>query len=144
MSRSRPLIDAPPIAVDIGDDEPITLAEACRLFFGGRIKPSALRTEAARGNLDIMQIARKDFVTRAAIEEMKQRCLKSGNRQGSGSEQRSGPTAAPDHHGSSRMAGAVSAQAAARALLLKLNGSSQPTSQKNTKRQAEVVRLKRQ
>jgi hypothetical protein len=58
------------------DDEPVTLAEACRLFFGDRLSPSALRTEAAKGNLDIMQIARKDFVTRRAIEEMKFRCTR--------------------------------------------------------------------
>lgn len=40
----------------LDDDEPVTLAEACRLFFGGRLSPSALRIEAAKGNLDIMQI----------------------------------------------------------------------------------------
>jgi hypothetical protein len=63
-------------ATDIGDDEPITLAEACRLFFGGRLSPSALRTEAAKGNLEIMQIARKDFVTRRAIRAMMLACTR--------------------------------------------------------------------
>ena len=63
MAMSRALAQA----VDIGDDEPVTLAEACRVFFGGRISPSALRTEAAKGRLVITQIARKDFVTRRAI-----------------------------------------------------------------------------
>ena len=57
--------------VEIGDSEPVTLAEACRLFFGGRIGPSALRTEARKGNLRILKIASKDFVTKKAIEEMK-------------------------------------------------------------------------
>ena len=65
----------PERASDVEEDEPVTLAEACRLFFGGRLSPSALRTEAAKGNLDIIQIARKDFVTRRGIEEMKQRCV---------------------------------------------------------------------
>jgi len=63
-------------APDIGDDDPVTLAEACRLFFGGRLSPSALRTEAAKGNLVIMQIARKDFVTRKAIRAMMQACTR--------------------------------------------------------------------
>ncbi|TAN19679.1 MAG: hypothetical protein EPN45_00630 [Rhizobiaceae bacterium] len=58
----------------LDENEPVTLREACRLFFGNRISPSALRTEAAKGNLVITQIARKDFVTRRDIEEMKQRC----------------------------------------------------------------------
>ncbi|WP_210200201.1 hypothetical protein [Mesorhizobium carmichaelinearum] len=58
----------------MGQDEPVTLAEACRLFFGGRLSPSALRTEAAKGRLTITQIARKDFVTRRAIEEMMVAC----------------------------------------------------------------------
>ena len=63
--------------IDVDDDEPVTLREACQLFFKGRLTPSALRREAGRGNLNIIQIARKDFVTRRAIEEMKQLCLRS-------------------------------------------------------------------
>ncbi|RWC32851.1 MAG: hypothetical protein EOS54_31750 [Mesorhizobium sp.] len=58
----------------VGQDEPVTLVEACRLFFGGRLSPSALRTEAAKGRLVITQIARKDFVTRRAVEEMMVAC----------------------------------------------------------------------
>jgi hypothetical protein len=48
----------------------MTFREACDRLFGGRLSPSALRTEAAKGNLVITQIARKDFVTRKAIKEM--------------------------------------------------------------------------
>ena len=66
--------------IDVDDDEPVTLREACQLFFKGRLTPSALRREAGRGNLNIIQIARKDFVTRRAIEEMKQLCLRSASR----------------------------------------------------------------
>ncbi len=120
---------------DIDDDEPVTLAEACRLFFGGRLKPSSLRTEAAKGNLDIMQIARKDFVTRRAIEEMKKRCLVSRSRPASGSA----PT---QEHGSSKTDPGVSAQDAVRMMLRQRRERSQTTSQANTKRHAEVVPLK--
>lgn len=59
---------------DATDSELMTLREACDRLFGGRLSPSALRTEAAKGNLVITQIARKDFVTRKAIEEMISLC----------------------------------------------------------------------
>lgn len=94
-----------------GDDEPVTLAEACKLFFSGRLKPSALRTEAAKGNLEIFQIARKDFVTKRAVEEMMQRCRKSPNLPACGSERRS--AAEPDSsqsRGVSKTEGGLSAQ----------------------------------
>lgn len=58
----------------IGDDELVTLAEAARLFFGGRLTKSALRTEAKRGNLEIFRIANRDFVTKSAIQRMIERC----------------------------------------------------------------------
>ncbi len=59
---------------EIGDDQLVTLAEAARLFFGGRLTKSALRTEAKRGNLEIFRIANRDFVTKSAIQRMIQRC----------------------------------------------------------------------
>ncbi|HEV2901541.1 MAG TPA: hypothetical protein VGX71_27620 [Pseudaminobacter sp.] len=59
---------------DITGSELMTLREACDRLFGGRLSPSALRTEAGKGNLVITQIARKDFVTRRAIEEMISLC----------------------------------------------------------------------
>jgi hypothetical protein len=59
---------------DIGDNEPIPLAEAAKVFFGGRLTKSALRTEAGKGNLEIVRIANKDFVTRNAIKAMMKRC----------------------------------------------------------------------
>lgn len=127
MSRPQP--------VEIGEDEPVTLAEACRLFFGGRLSPSALRTEAAKGNLDIIQIARKDFVTRRAIEEMKQRCLVSRARPASGSGQ-------IQMSGSSKTAPSVSAQDAVRLMLKQRKERSQNTSPANTRPRAEVVPLK--
>lgn len=121
--------------VEIGDDDPVTLAEACDMFFGGRLTPSALRTEAAKGNLDIIQIARKDFVTRRAIEEMKAKCLVNRSRPDSGSVQ-------TPEHGSSRMAQSVSAQDAVRLMLKQRKERSQNTLPANTRPRGAVVHLK--
>ncbi|MBG0508918.1 hypothetical protein I3J13_09090 [Agrobacterium sp. MOPV5] len=60
--------------VEVGDDDLVTLNEACELFFGGRLSKSALRLEASRGNLEIIRIANKDFVTRNGIKRMIDRC----------------------------------------------------------------------
>ena len=59
---------------EIGDDDLVTLAEACDLFFSGRLTKSSLRREASRGNLEIIRIANKDFVTRNGIRMMIDRC----------------------------------------------------------------------
>ena len=127
-------------AVEIGDDEPITLAEACRLLFGGRLTPSALRTEAAKGNLTITQIARKDFVTRRDIEGMKERCRRSASLPASGSEKKPAPAKQPDP-GSSSTAPSMSAQDALRIRLMKRSNSSPNTSPPSSRPSAEVVRL---
>lgn len=58
----------------VDEDEPLTLAEACEIVFRGRITPDTLRAEAARGNLAIERIGRRDFVTRAAIKDMREKC----------------------------------------------------------------------
>jgi hypothetical protein len=52
----------------------MTLAEACVEVFRGKIEPSTLRAEAARGRLVIERIGRRDFVTRAALKEMRKLC----------------------------------------------------------------------
>ncbi|MHC1548862.1 hypothetical protein [Phyllobacterium sp. K27] len=52
----------------------MTLKEACEKIFRGELTPSSLRTEAAKGNLEIIQIARKDFVTRQGIQDMVEKC----------------------------------------------------------------------
>lgn len=59
---------------DVGDDDLVTLAEACELFFRGRLTKSSLRREASRGNLEIIRIANKDFVTRNGIRTMIDKC----------------------------------------------------------------------
>ncbi|MCY0150586.1 hypothetical protein OEG84_23500 [Hoeflea sp. G2-23] len=56
------------------EERPITLAEACREFFNDKLKPSSLRTEAKKGNLEIIPIAGKDFVTPAGIKGMIEKC----------------------------------------------------------------------
>jgi len=121
--------------LDIGDDEPVTLAEACKLFFGGRLTKSSLRTEARKGNLEILQIAGKDFVTRNAIERMKMKCLKKSDQLDSGS----GQTPAL---GSSRTAPSVSPQNALKQMLLERKLNSQNTSTKITKPKGAVVPLR--
>lgn len=62
---------------DLTDMEPnelMTLKEACELVFRGNLSPSSLRTEAAKGRLVLTQIARKDFVTRQALDDMIEAC----------------------------------------------------------------------
>jgi hypothetical protein len=59
---------------EIGDDDPIPLAEAAELFFRGHLTKSSLRREASKGNLEIIRIANKDFVTKRGIEQMIERC----------------------------------------------------------------------
>lgn len=126
---------------DIGDDEPVTLAEACRLFFGGRLSPSSLRTEAAKGNLVITQIARKDFVTRRDIEDMKEKCRRSASHPDLSSEKKPNAMAAAPF-GSSVTERPMSAQDALRIRLRKLNESLPTISRKSSNRRAPVVPLK--
>lgn len=120
---------------DIGDDDPIPLAKAAQLFFHGHLTKSSLRTEAAKGNLEIIQIANKDFVTRNGIKRMIEKCRKSEDRHGSGS----GPIPAP---GSSRTETSVSPQTALKQMLAQRKKNSQSTSPPSTGRSAAVVLLR--
>lgn len=58
----------------MNDDAPLTLQEACDQIFRGNISPATLRAEARRGRLVIERIGRRDFVTPAAIREMRKLC----------------------------------------------------------------------
>jgi len=51
-----------------------TLAEAADLYFSRSLTKSALRTEARKGNLEVIRIANKDFVTRRSVMDMVERC----------------------------------------------------------------------
>ena len=59
--------------MNVVDDRPITLAEACALF-GGTFTPSTLRAAAARGRLEIFRIGRRDYTTLHAMREMVRKC----------------------------------------------------------------------
>ncbi|WFS01626.1 hypothetical protein [Rhizobium tumorigenes] len=118
-----------------GDDDPIPLAKACQIFFRGALTKSSLRTEHRKGNLEIIQIANKDFVTRNAIKRMQEKCRKNGGQPGFGS----GPTA---ERGSSKTEIGVSAQSALRMKLQQRKQSLQNTSPASTSRSAEVVPLR--
>lgn len=122
---------------DFGDNDLISLTDAPRLFFQGRLTKSALRTEARKGNLEIIRIANKDFVTRDGINRMIERCRKSADQQDYGSGQ-------THEHGSSRTEAGVSPRDAAKEKLRQLRQSLPDTSPANTSRSAAVVRLRSQ
>ena len=126
------MVTAP--AIVIQDDEPMTLAEACDIVFRGAIKPATLRAEAARGNLTIERIGRRDFVTRSALKEMREKCRVQQR------EPVSGTTRAPVS-GISEMDRQNAALAAARMSALELRKPSASTSRKNTNRRPTIVRL---
>jgi hypothetical protein len=65
------------------DDEPITLAEACKLFPRAKLTISTLRAEAARGRLDIFRLGKRDCTTPKAMREMIRRCREGDHRRAS-------------------------------------------------------------
>ena len=58
----------------IGDDDPITLQEACDMVFRGTVKVCTLRIEAARGNVDIFKVGRRHFTTLRSVRGMMDKC----------------------------------------------------------------------
>lgn len=64
---------------DIGDDDLVPLAKACKIFLHGHLTKSSLRTEHAKGMLEIIRIANKDFATRNGIRRMIERCAARTN-----------------------------------------------------------------
>lgn len=67
-------------AVDIGEDEPVTLAEASRVILRGVVTVSALRAEIRRGNLMVERIGKNLYTTPAAIRDMRSKCRVQPNR----------------------------------------------------------------
>lgn len=51
-------------------DDPITLAEACKLFPRAHLTASTLRAERDRGRLNIFRLGRRDYTTEADMREM--------------------------------------------------------------------------
>src|SRR5882757_7606567 len=68
---------------DLGDDDPITLQEACDMVYRGKIRVSTLLAERDKGNLDIFKVGRRWFTTLRNVREMKERC--QGKRKAPGS-----------------------------------------------------------
>ena len=68
----------------IDDDEPITLAEACKLFPRAKLTPSTLRAEAyKRKRLKIFGMGKRDYTTLRSMREMVRRCQEGDHRRGS-------------------------------------------------------------
>jgi hypothetical protein len=59
----------------MSDDDLITLAEACKRLFAGKIKPATLRAEMGREKLTIFRVGGRDFTTvkhlKKALKESK-------------------------------------------------------------------------
>ena len=127
----------------VDDDEPLTLADACREVFKNRITPASLRAEAARGRLVIEKVGRRHFVTRAAIREMRRLCQLDVPQKdhASGSSQNESASAANQSppSGSSATARTKLARDAALLTLEKLNASFPATSRKSMSRAAARV-----
>jgi hypothetical protein len=103
-------------ALHLDDDEPITLAEACKLFPRAKLTTSTLRAEHDRGKLNIFRLGKRDYTTPGSMREMVRQCREENRRRGSISL-RTG------NNGLSEMERASSALAAAREALRKLKDS---------------------
>ena len=118
--------------LDIGPDDPVPLSQAAALFFpAGGITLQSLRTEIRKGNLIAERIAGRYFVTRQAIEEMRERCRIQPKAQGSTSENGE----AVRQPGSYGTPGQKSQLDAAKATASRLKGRSPTTSAGNTEDQ---------
>lgn len=130
------------------DDEPLTLEEACREIFRDAITPATLRAEAARGRLALERIGRRDFVTRAAIREMRKKCRVVPNPKGraSGSDPAEPVPADRRSPQSGSSATTEDTQRALDALLMSAREPSRPlrpTSRRSTEPHPEnVIRLR--
>lgn len=70
----------------VAEDVPLRLSDAAQIAFPyGGMTEAGLRREAKRGRLQIERIAGKDFVTLAAIREMREQCHVRKNQPASGS-----------------------------------------------------------
>jgi len=66
---------------DVGEHDLIRLTEAPQLpELGGLLTASGLRRQGKKGNLTIIEINNKHFVTRANLKEMIERCRATSNR----------------------------------------------------------------
>jgi hypothetical protein len=124
----------------LGYDDPVPLVLAAEIFFpAGGVTPSSLRTEIRNGHLVVERIAGKDFVTRRAIEQMRERCRSQPKSRDSGSTE--GQKKA--RSGSSSIAESTSQRDATKATAKALKKPSPTTSPANTSGHlAHVVPIK--
>lgn len=127
--------------VQTASGAPMRLADAAALF---GLSVSALRTEARHGRLVISRVAGKDFVTKAEIERMFERCQLAPKAPDYGSglpEPRTAATSEP--HGSSATESINRARDAVLMTMERLKGGSAATSpQRTPQRGMNVTSLK--
>jgi hypothetical protein len=100
----------------VADDEPLPLADACRLFPRARLTVSTLRAEAGRGRLEIFRLGKRDYTTPGSMREMVRLCQEENRRRVSTSMSRASS-------GSSATERTHAALAAAEETLRKLKAS---------------------
>jgi hypothetical protein len=112
---------------DLGDNEPITLADACKLYSRAKLTISTLRAEAARGRLDIFRMGKRDYTTPQAMQEMVRQCREDDPR-------RVSTSTTTEDNGLSETVRTVSAQASLNQTVQALKKGSLNTSEKSTNR----------
>jgi hypothetical protein len=124
----------------IDDETLLRLGIAAALEFpDGSVSAAGLRREASHGRLQIWRIAGKDFTSRRALKEMRERCARPSHQDSSCDAHAKG--AGPS--GSSSTKNAKSAQALALASAQKLKSRSRTISSKTDNRPlAPVIPLK--
>lgn len=133
----------------IDSETPLRLAEAAKIAFpDGGMTVSGLRREFRRGRLVIERVAGKDFVTLAAIEEMRRLCRLNQKVHTSGSALATSAVteANANQSGSSATETSDAALAALDTILDALKKPSPATSQKSAPRRrrapADVIHLR--
>ena len=122
------------------DTRPMTLEVACEQEFAGAIKPASLKAEARRGNLTLIKIGRRYFVTKEALREMQEKCrVTVAPRESASGSSRNDATGRPETSsntpsGSSETERASVALAALRQTSKALKSRSQTTSPAGTGR----------
>lgn len=117
------------LAIDIMDNDPITLTEASKVVLRGIVSVSALRAEIRRGNLAVERIGKNLYTTPTAIREMREKCRVMPNHQDS----TSGKTVKAVS-GSSETTAKTGELAALKASVNALKSNSLSTLQKSTPR----------
>ena len=102
------------------DDDPVTLKEACEIVFRNTIGPGTLLTAAARGQITISRIGRRNFTTLREARSLLASCRVESNHLAFTSTKAAGNGLSETDHVSS-------AQAALKATLSRLKSNSRHT-----------------